>query len=161
MSKAEATMSEHVRSSITIAATPGEVMDVIADFTAYPAWATGITSADILDRGHDDGRAVKVLWRIASGPVTDEQVHTYQWNGDRSVTWLLDDSRMLRTLHGSYVLTPVPGGHTEVTYILRLELKVPLLDVLKRRAEKIIIGSALTRLKHRVEHLHHTPHPTR
>ena len=40
-------MAEQTTSSITIDATPADVMAVIADFEAYPAWAKGVTTADV------------------------------------------------------------------------------------------------------------------
>ena len=144
-------MLYHAQSHITIAAAPGQVMDVIADFPAYPEWAGGIIRAEVVDPGH--GRAEQVRLHIDAGTVTDVQVLSYRWDGDYAVTWLLDSSRMLRSLHGSYVLTPASGGGTEVTYILRLALKVPLLGALHRRAEQVIIDRALTGLQRRVNHL--------
>jgi hypothetical protein len=42
-------------------------------------------------------------------------------------------------------------GHTEVTYHLALDVKIPLLGMIKRKAEKVIIDTALKELKKRVE----------
>ena len=44
-------------SDIVIDATPAEVMAVIADFDDYPAWATGVRSADVVEPGASGGRA--------------------------------------------------------------------------------------------------------
>ncbi|MDT7593500.1 MAG: hypothetical protein QOH45_3031, partial [Pseudonocardiales bacterium] len=51
---------------------------------------------------------------------------------------------------GSYVLDPA-GGVTTVTYTLSVELNIPMIGMLRRKAEKIIIDTALKELKRRVE----------
>jgi hypothetical protein len=59
---------------------------------------------------------------------------------------------MLRTLDGSYALVPLDGGaRTEVTYQLTVDVKIPMLGMIKRKAEKVIIDRALAGLKKRVE----------
>ena len=58
---------------------------------------------------------------------------------------------MLRSLDGAYVLRETGGGATEVTYRLALDLAIPLIGMLKRRGEKILIDTALKGLKKRVE----------
>ena len=56
----------------------------------------------------------------------------------------------MKSQQGSYVLDDV-GGPTEVTYRLAVDLNIPVLGMLKRRAEKMIIDTALKGLKKRVE----------
>ena len=52
--------------------------------------------------------------------------------------------------HGSYELEPAGSG-TQVTYSLSVELNIPMIGMLRRKAEKIIIDTALKELKRRVE----------
>src|SRR5260370_30110908 len=52
-------MADRTSSSITVAAARAAVMGVIADFGSYPAWATGVRSAEVLEPG-PDGRAGRV-----------------------------------------------------------------------------------------------------
>lgn len=75
----------------------------------------------------------------------------YTWDGDREVGWTLVKSQMLRTLDGSYTLAPLKSGGTEVTYQLAVDVKIPMLGMIKRKAEKVIIDRALAGLKKRVE----------
>ena len=42
-------------------------------------------------------------------------------------------------------------GGTKVTYDLEVDLKIPMIGMLKRKAEKVIIDTALKELKKRVE----------
>jgi hypothetical protein len=44
----------------------------------------------------------------------------------------------------------VPGG-TEVTYTLSVQLSVPMIRLLRRKAEKVIMDTALGELERRVQ----------
>jgi hypothetical protein len=57
---------------------------------------------------------------------------------------------MQRSQKGSYDLEP-GEGHTKVTYTLAVQLAIPLLGMLRRKAEKVIMDTALKELKRRVE----------
>ncbi|MDT0346564.1 SRPBCC family protein [Streptomyces litchfieldiae] len=144
-------MAEHTRSSITIEAPPADVMAVIADFGRYPEWTGEVKEAEVL--GTDaQGRAEQVRLLLDAGAIKDEHTLAYTWQGEREVSWSLVKSRMLRALDGSYRLAPAADGkHTEVTYQLTVDVKIPMLGTIKRKAEKVIIDRALDGLKKRVE----------
>ena len=59
---------------------------------------------------------------------------------------------MLKAMEGAYVLRP-SGAGTEVTYRLAVDLSIPMIGMLRRKAEKVIIDTALKGLKKRVESL--------
>jgi ribosome-associated toxin RatA of RatAB toxin-antitoxin module len=145
-------MADQTTSSIVIDAPPSQVMDVIADFESYPTWAKGVTTADVLST-YDDGRAEKVFFKLDVSPIKDEYTLAYDWSGDDEVTWTLDEGKMLRALDGSYVLVDLGDGTTDVTYRLALDVSIPLIGMLKRKGEKILIDTALKGLKKRVEQL--------
>jgi ribosome-associated toxin RatA of RatAB toxin-antitoxin module len=145
-------MAEQTTSSITVEASPSEVMDVIADFDSYPRWATGVKTADVVSK-FPVGRAEKVFFELDVSPIRDEYTLTYDWSGNEQVTWVLDHGKMLRALDGAYVLTDRGDGTTEVTYRLALDVSIPLIGMLKRKGEKILIDAALKGLKKRVESL--------
>jgi ribosome-associated toxin RatA of RatAB toxin-antitoxin module len=143
-------MAEHTRSSITIDATPAEVMAVIADFDAYPDWTGEVKEIEVLSSA-GNGRAAEVRLLLDAGAIRDEHVLAYTWEGDREVSWTLVKSQMLRALDGSYSLAALKSGSTEVTYQLAVDVKIPMLGMIKRKAEKVIIDRALAGLKKRVE----------
>jgi ribosome-associated toxin RatA of RatAB toxin-antitoxin module len=145
-------MAEQTTSSINIEASPTEVMDVIADFDSYPHWATGVKTAEVVSE-LPDGRAEKVFFKLDVSPIKDEYTLAYVWSGDDQVTWVLDQGKMLRALDGAYVLTDRGDGTTDVTYRLALDVAIPLIGMLKRKGEKILIDAALKGLKKRVESL--------
>lgn len=142
-------MAEHTSSSITIEASSAEVMAVIADFARYPDWTGEVKQAEVLATDAA-GRAEQVRLVMDAGAIKDDQVLGYTWTGDNEVSWTLVKSQMLRALDGSYLLTPVGKG-TEVTYKLTVDVKIPMLGMIKRKAEKVIIDRALAGLKKRVE----------
>ncbi|MFH8367312.1 SRPBCC family protein [Streptomyces sp. NPDC018031] len=144
-------MAEHTSSSITIEAAPADVMAVIADFDRYPEWSTEVKEADVLTQD-GSGRAEQVRMVLDVGAIKDDYTLSYTWTGTEEVQWSLVKSTMLRSLDGSYRLTPVGDGkRTEVTYRLTVDVKVPLIGMIKRKAEKVIISRALDGLKKRVE----------
>ncbi|MDJ0341128.1 SRPBCC family protein [Streptomyces sp. H10-C2] len=144
-------MAEHTSSSITIEAAPADVMGVIADFHRYPEWTGEVKEAEILSTD-GQGRAEQVRLLLDAGAIKDDHTLAYRWVGDNEVHWSLVKSQMLRTLDGSYSLAPLAGGtRTEVTYQLTVDVKIPMLGMIKRKAEKVIIDRALAGLKKRVE----------
>jgi ribosome-associated toxin RatA of RatAB toxin-antitoxin module len=143
-------MAEHTSSSITIEAAPADVMDVIADFDRYPDWTGEVKEAEVLATD-DRGRAEKVRLVLDAGAIKDDHTLAYTWTGDDEVSWTLVKSQMLRALDGSYRLAPAANGATEVTYRLTVDVKIPMLGMIKRKAEKVIIDRALAGLKKRVE----------
>ena len=145
-------MAEQTSSSIVVDAPPAEVMAVIADFEAYPEWAKGVHTAEVVDEG-DGVRADRVFFALDVPPIKDEYTLAYVWHGDREVTWTLVEGKMLKSLDGVYSLLDRGDGSTEVTYRLALDVNIPLIGMLKRKGEKILIDTALKGLKKRVESL--------
>lgn len=137
---------------IVIDAPADDVMAVIGDFEAYPQWATGMLAADVIASA-PDGRPLDVRFRLDSPPIRDSFTLRYQWRGSRQVSWSLvpDDDTMLTAMDGAYTLDTVAGGRTRVTYQLAVDVKLPLLGMLKRKAEKVVVDTALRGLKRRVE----------
>jgi len=135
-------------SSIRIAAPPERILDVIADFPSYPRWAAVVKSTEVLSTG-PDGRPEQVRFRIDAGAVQDDYVLAYSWS-PRRVDWHLVRGQMQKSQEGSYVLQPA-GGDTEVTYSLTVDLVMPMLGMFKRKAEKVILDTALKELKKQAE----------
>ncbi|MFF7091569.1 SRPBCC family protein [Streptomyces rubradiris] len=145
-------MAEHTSSSITIGAAPADVMAVIADFERYPDWTGEVKEAEVLS-SDEHGRAERVRLVMDAGAIKDDQTLAYTWHGDHEVSWTLVKSQMLRSLDGSYLLKPAGRDATEVTYQLTVDVKIPMLGMIKRKAEKVVIDRALAGLKERVESL--------
>lgn len=143
-------MAEQTESSIVIDAAPDAVMEVIADLEAYPEWSDGITSVEVLASGKD-GRPTKARFHLASGPIKDTYELDYVWTGDEMVRWTLAKGEMLTMMDGSYSLTDNGDGSTTVGYRLAVDVKIPMIGMIKRKAEKVIVDTALKGLRKRVE----------
>ncbi|NYI07046.1 SRPBCC family protein [Allostreptomyces psammosilenae] len=154
-------MADSTRSSTVVAAPLAQVLKVIVDFAGYPEWAGEIREAEVLSRG-DDGYPERVRFVLDAGAIRDEHTLAYTFSvpapaegekepaGAAEVRWTLVTSRMLRVLDGSYTLRPTPTG-TEVVYELSADTAVPMLGMLRRKAEKRIVDRALSGLRARVE----------
>ena len=142
-------MAEQSTQSIVVDASPAEVMAVIADFPAYPQWVAAAKRVEVLETG-PDGRAKRVHFVLDAGAVKDDYVLDYTWEGDRRVSWTLVKGQMQKRQEGSYTLAE-SGGRTEVTYSITIDLSIPMLGMIKRKAEKVILDTALKELKKRVE----------
>lgn len=147
-------MADRTESSIVVDADPTGVLDVIADFGAYPDWTGAVREVDVLQE-FDDGRARQVRFVLDAGALKDTYTLAYEWDFDGdstgTVSWTLVEAGVLKAMDGAYRLRRhVPGG-TEVTYMLSVDLRMPMLGMLRRKAEKVIIDTALKELKKRVE----------
>ncbi|HEX6233009.1 MAG TPA: SRPBCC family protein [Jiangellaceae bacterium] len=145
-------MAEQTTSSIVIEAPPAEVMAVIADLEAYPEWTASVKQVDILTVYDDEQeRPAEARFVLDAGAIKDTYTLSYEWDDDTEVRWTLVEGGLLKAMDGSYQLEPVGEGSTEVTYQLSVDVAIPLLGLMKRKAEKVIIDTALKELKKRVE----------
>lgn len=146
-------MSDSTSSSIEIAAEPGAVLDVIADFESYPEWAEQVKSCVVVSED-GDGWADQVEFVLDAGAIKDRYVLEYEWDIDEDgvgvVSWHLVRADLLKALTGSYTLEPSARG-TLVTYALEVDIKIPMIGMLKRKAEEQIVSTALRELKIRAE----------
>jgi hypothetical protein len=146
-------MADRTESSIVIDAPPGEVLDVIADFEAYPEWAGEVKAVRVLAE-EGDGWADQVEFTLDAGAIKDTYVLDYEWDvvedGTGVVSWTLVSAQVLKSMDGSYTLAS-QGTGTTVTYRLAVDVRIPMIGLLKRKAEKVIVDTALKELKKRVE----------
>jgi Polyketide cyclase / dehydrase and lipid transport len=143
-------MAEQSTQSIVIDAAPAAIMAVIADFANYPTWTGSVKRAEVVEDG-PDGRAKRVAFTLDAGIVRDQYELVYEWSSDARVDWVLVKGQMMRAQVGSYVLDALDDLRTEVTYTLTVDLAIPMLGLLKRKAERVVMDTALKELKKRVE----------
>jgi hypothetical protein len=145
-------VADQTSSSIVIAAHPEDIMAVIADFDSYPAWAHGVQVSRVVEESAVPGRPRRVYFELDASPIRDAYTLEYDWRDD-GLSWWLVHGKMLKGLDGVYDLADQGDGTTEVTYHLTVEIAIPMIGMLRRKAEKVIIDSALKGLKRRVETL--------
>jgi ribosome-associated toxin RatA of RatAB toxin-antitoxin module len=143
-------VADQASSSITIDAAPEAVLAVIRDLDSYPAWAKGISKAVVDETGPLGPK--KATFTANQSGFSDQYTLAYDWKAD-GVSWSLDGPTAIqKAQRGSYQLS-VEGSGTKVLYLLSVDMKVPMIGMMKRRIEKMIIETALSGLKKRVESL--------
>ena len=144
-------MADQASSNIVINAPTEDVLAVIADIASYPQWTGQIKSAEVLETDAD-GRPQQARFVMDAGVLKDEYTLAYDWT-ESGVSWqLIGKSTVQKSQVGSYEVVATGSG-TEVTYLLTLESKIPMIGPMKRKANKMIIDTALRELKKRVESL--------
>ena len=143
-------MTDEATQSIEIDAPPVRCHEIALDFESYPRWAADIKHVEVLERD-DDGRGTVVAFRAAAMGKSIHYTLAYDHSeAPRVLAWKQTAGDMTRKLDGSYVFDPAGSG-TRMTYHLQVDLKVPLLGFIKRRAEHRILATALRELKARAE----------
>ena len=152
-------MADQAIEHTTIMASAQRCFDVATDFENYPNWADGIKETSIL-RCDASGRAVDVHYSAASmGRSTAYTLRYFYGTDPLRFAWRLREGDLVSRLDGEYEFQPVPGisgddeESTDVVYQLAVELAIPLPGFVKRRAESIIVHTALGELKAHVEAL--------
>ncbi|MFC3849788.1 SRPBCC family protein [Corynebacterium hansenii] len=144
-------MSDRTQGQILINAPRERILDVVGDVTAYPEWATGTTAAVVTEEGDRPLRPKRAKFTLET-VLRDVYELAYEWTED-GVSWSLLSSQLQKSQSGSYSLTDAGDGATKVRYELEIVTAVPMLGLLRRKAEHRIVDTALKSLKRRVEGL--------
>jgi len=145
-------MAETSTQSITVAAPRARIAEVICDFARYPEWVSAAKRVEVVEE-YEDGYASQVRFVLDAGMLQDEYTLGYDYAEDLSrIEWhLVAPSRIQKAQDGSYDIEEQEDGTSTVTYTLAVELAIAMLGMFKRKAEKIIMDTALRELKRRVE----------
>src|SRR4051794_32980076 len=145
-------MTDTSTQSIVVDAPCDQVAAVICDFPRYPEWVSAVKSIEVVEE-YEDGYASRVHFVLDAGVVADEYTLSYEYAEDISrIEWhLVAPSKMQRSQDGSYDLADNGDGTCTVTYTLEVELSIGMLGMFRRKAEKMIMDTALKELKRRVE----------
>src|ERR1700754_4893840 len=147
-------MADTSTQSIQVIAPLDRVAAVVSDFPRYPEWADAMKQVEVIEE-YDDGYAAKVRFVIDAGVLVDDYTLEYAYADDLSrIEWeLVAPSKTQKSQRGSYDLTEDGVGTTTGTYTLEGELSIGMLGMFRRKAEKMIMDTALKQLKRRVESL--------
>jgi ribosome-associated toxin RatA of RatAB toxin-antitoxin module len=144
-------MSEATESTIRIEAPVADVVAVVSDLTKYPEWSTSIKRVEVLE-SDSEGRPVKVTMMVDAGPMRDSVTLQYDWSlAPAQLSWTLLEAEMLTAMDGTYTISESDEDSTEVSYRLAVDVAMPMLAMLKRKAEKAVVDVSLKELKKRVE----------
>ncbi|MBA2528942.1 MAG: SRPBCC family protein [Euzebyales bacterium] len=142
-------MTDAVRNRITVAAEPDAIMEVIADFEAYPQWQADVREVEVLETD-DDGWPTRARFVVDARVVTARYTLAYTYTDD-TMRWSLVEGEGLRRNDGAYRLSDNGDGTTDVTYELEVEPTVRVPGVVRRQVAARIVDVALEGMKRRVE----------
>jgi uncharacterized membrane protein len=147
-------MTDTSTQSIVVDAPCAQVAAVICDFPRYPEWVSTVKSIEVVEE-YEDGYASQVRFVLDAGVFADQYTLAYEYADDISrIEWhLVAPSKMQKSQEGSYDLVDNGDGSSTVTYTLTVELSISMLGMFRRKAEKVIMDTALRELKRRVESL--------
>jgi ribosome-associated toxin RatA of RatAB toxin-antitoxin module len=145
-------MTDSSTQSIVVAATADRVAAVITGFASYPEWVSAVKTAEVLEE-YEDGYASRVHFVMDAGVLKDDYVLEYEYAEDLSrIEWhLVEPSSVQKAQHGAYDIEDNGDDTVTVTYSLSVDLTIPMLGMFRRRAEKMIMDTALKELKKQVE----------
>ncbi len=145
-------MADNTVQTIEIDSPPEAIFAVAADVAAYPEWATGIRSTEVLETD-ERGRPLRARF-VVDGMVKEiTYVLRYTYDEPRSISWEAEPGPDIEEMEGSYTFTEVEPGRTEVVYALRAVPAFTIPGFLRRQVEKQIVGTALRGLRRRVEEI--------
>ncbi|MDH3539529.1 MAG: SRPBCC family protein [Acidimicrobiia bacterium] len=143
-------MAEGTVQSIEISAPAGVIYGIAADLAAYPDWAQGVRSVEILEEDAD-GMPVRAAFVVdgMTKRIGYELVYTH--DAPNRMSWTAIPGDDISEMEGSYDLTPLDDETTSVYYMLRVSTSFTIPGFLRRQAEKQIVMAALRGLKKQAE----------
>jgi ribosome-associated toxin RatA of RatAB toxin-antitoxin module len=142
-------VAEGTVQSIEVDADPAACFAVASDVGAYPEWATGVRSTEVLETD-DKGRPSRAAFVIDG--MVKEIAYTliYTYDEPHSMSWTAEPGDDLKSLEGSYGFKELGEGRTEIVYALKADPAFTIPGFLRRQVEKQIVGTALRGLRERV-----------
>ncbi len=131
----------------TIDATVEQCVAVAIDISSYPQWAEGVATAEITDL-NSEGLVERARFTAAAyGRVVSYELQYDTQHLPHQISWELVKGDIVRTVSGSYGFSPSLDreDHTDVVYQLEVGLVIPVPGFVRRRAEDLLMRTALER----------------
>ena len=144
-------MGEQATERIVVGAPPEQVFAVASDLEHYPDW-TGDVKDVVIESRDSEGRPAVVTFRAAAFGRSTSYTLAYDYSdAPHTLAWRQTRGDLTNKLDGTYTFDAAGDGGTKVTYVLEVDLKVPLPGFVKRRTQSRIMHIALEELRDRVE----------
>lgn len=142
-------MDEPIRRSITVAAKPERVLEILTDFSAYPDWQSDIESAEVIS-GDEQGRPSQVkLTMVAMGMKSGLEISVR--HPEDGLAWSLISGDMMTRNETIYRLQENPSSGTDVELEMLVELKVMAPAFMVKQFISKGINDTLQAIKERAE----------
>ncbi|NNE97282.1 MAG: hypothetical protein HKN24_14780 [Acidimicrobiales bacterium] len=133
----------------TVEASVQDCVNVAVDIASYPEWAEGVREAEITEIGPDGLVKRAHFVAAAFGRAVSYELDYNTTHLPHSLSWSLIRGDIVRTISGSYRFAPSldEPDQTEVIYQLEVELVIPVPGFVRRRAEDLLMSTALERFR--------------
>ena len=135
---------------VEVSVEPQQVYEVALDLESYPEWAGAVRSVSVLSED-EHGRPATASFVVDAAVKEISYVLEYDYDFDNGFAWSAIPNDDIRSLEGRYEFNELEDGGTEVVYALKVDPAFSIPGVLRRQAEKQIVGTALRGLKKRAE----------
>lgn len=142
-------MAEGTVQTIEIPASPEQIFEVAASVAAYPDWADGVKTVEVLE-ADEAGRPRRAQFTVDGMIKEITYTLVYSYDAPHRISWTAEPGADIREMEGSYEFNEVDDG-TQVVYALRAEPAFKIPGFLRKQVEKQIVGTALRGLRKRVE----------
>jgi hypothetical protein len=131
----------------TVDASIEQCVAVAIDIPSYPLWAEGVQEAVVTDIGPDGLVKRAQFVAGAHGRAVSYELEYFTEHLPHSVSWSLVRGDIVRLLSGSYGFAHSldEPDQTDVIYQLEVALFIPVPGFVRRRAEDILMSTALER----------------
>lgn len=144
-------MAEHHTATIDIEASAEELFAIVTDLESYPDWVENIKEIEILEVT-DDGFPARASMTVDAMIQVVSYTLAYEYDYPNVVAWTSEPGGDLKQIDGSYRFdTDEEDGTTSVTYDMTLDPGFPVPGFMVRKAQRMIMGTALDGLKAQAE----------
>ncbi len=147
----------------TVDASVEDCVAVALDVDSYPSWAEGVSTAEITERDENDHVRRALFTATAHGRAVRYELLYNTGHLPHELSWSLESGDIVRTINGSYRFAPslYEPDQTDVIYQLEVGLIIPIPGFVRRRAEDLLMRTALDRfineVTRRVAEAHQNP----
>ncbi len=125
--------------TVVVQAPLGRVLEHLRDVEGTPEWVSDIKETEVVTR-NDDGTPLTARVAASTAVGTDRYTLGYE-HSSTGMSWHLIEGRLQTGQDAEYVLRPLDGDRTEVTFTLTISHNLPLPGFLRSRTIKGLVAN--------------------
>jgi uncharacterized membrane protein len=125
--------------TVVVAAPLDDVLAHLRDVETTPEWVSDIKEVHVVTR-NDDGTPLTADVAASTAVGTDRYTLAYEHSPD-GMSWHLVEGRLQTGQDAEYVLRPLGGERTEVTFDLTISHNLPLPGFIRSRTIKGLVAN--------------------
>lgn len=142
-------MGEKSSSTVTIAASAKDCINVATDYESYSNWSDSVKSTEVIAKdGEGRGTEVKFTISAMGKEITYTAIYDYS-DIPNGYSWQLGESDVVTQLDGSYTFEET-GEEVNATYALEADLSLPMPGFMKKTAVKMLVDKASQAMRNEV-----------